>query len=275
MGAGRPLGRLGGLLDRPAEPDRTIPTASQLLQAPGPAMSSSKSGFKAKLDNFQQRFKSLLGAKAQVGRPDLWLGADRSPLTSLPRPPCLGFTGAQRPQLLRPAAGRARAVDGCRASNRGRCRRRQLPPPSASRRRQHAACGTSPWLGARSRCAPPPPQGYDELNTLERPLVSDVHEQEEYERAHGVAAPGAGTYGGGYAPPAATSGYAPPGYTPAAAYGAQPVRHGAGLPAPPSQVGGLGGWAFVSWLVAPCTCQHTRIGCAVLRSWSVDPPGHR
>ncbi|PRW59857.1 hypothetical protein C2E21_1451 [Chlorella sorokiniana] len=101
-------------------------------------MSSSKSGFKAKLDNFQQRFKSLLGARAQ---------------------------------------------------------------------------------------------GYDELNTLERPLVSDVHEQEEYERAHGVPAAGAGTY----APPGATSGYAAPGYTPAAAYGAQPARTGAGLPAPPSQ----------------------------------------
>lgn len=93
-------------------------------------------------------------------------------------------------------------------------------------------------------CALPPrsPQGYDELNTLERPLVSDVHEQEEYERAHGVAAPGAGTYGGSYAPPAATSGYAPPGYTPAAAYGAPPARPGAGLPAPPSQVGGLVAW---------------------------------
>ena len=40
-------------------------------------MSSSKSGFKAKLDNFQQRFKSLLGAKAQVGSPDLCQRADR------------------------------------------------------------------------------------------------------------------------------------------------------------------------------------------------------
>lgn len=35
-------------------------------------MSSSKSGFKAKLDSFQQRFKSLLGARAQVGWADPW-----------------------------------------------------------------------------------------------------------------------------------------------------------------------------------------------------------
>ena len=110
-GAWEAPGRLGGLLDRPAEPDRTIPTASQLLQAPGPAMSSSKSGFKAKLDNFQQRFKSLLGAKAQVGRPDLWLGADRSALTSLPRPPA-GVHGGAAPaaaaSCCRQGAGRGR-----------------------------------------------------------------------------------------------------------------------------------------------------------------------
>ena len=68
--------------------------------------------------------------------------------------------------------------------------------------------------------------------------MSDVHEQEEYERAHGVGAPGAGTYA---PPPAATGGYAPPGYTPAAVYGAPPARHAAGMPAPPSQVRVLAG----------------------------------
>ncbi|KAL4429621.1 hypothetical protein ABPG77_008670 [Micractinium sp. CCAP 211/92] len=81
-------------------------------------------------------------------------------------------------------------------------------------------------LGARA-------QGYDELNTLERPLVSDAHEQEEYERQHGVGAPGAaagfrpapGAYGG-YAPPPTSggaAGYPPQGYgtTPPAAAGVQ------------------------------------------------------
>lgn len=81
-------------------------------------------------------------------------------------------------------------------------------------------------LGARA-------QGYDELNTLERPLVSDAHEQEEYERQHGVSAPGAaagfrpapGGYGG-YAPPptsAGAAGYPPQGYgtMPPAAAGVQ------------------------------------------------------
>lgn len=130
---------------------------------------------------------------------------------------------------------------------------------SAAHSAAHSACSNLPtW------------QGYDELNTLERPLVSDVHEQEEYERAHGVSAPGAATHGG-YAPPAATSGYAPPGYTPAAAYGAQPARHGGGMPAPPSQVGARGGCGSARTVRCSRACQRTaalrclscykRVGC--------------
>ncbi|KAL4458365.1 hypothetical protein ABPG75_013230 [Micractinium tetrahymenae] len=70
-------------------------------------------------------------------------------------------------------------------------------------------------------------QGYDELNTLERPLVADAHEQEEYERQHGVGAPGAAAAGfrpapggyGGYVPPPTSTGAA--GYPPAG-YGVAP-----------------------------------------------------
>lgn len=94
----------------------------------------------------------------------------------------------------------------------------------------------------------PSSQGYDELNTLERPLVSDAHEQEEYERQHGVSAPGAaagfrpapGGYGG-YAPPptsAGAAGYPPQGYgtMPPAAAG---VQRTSAQPLP-SQVRGAG-----------------------------------
>ena len=94
----------------------------------------SKTAFEAKLSNFKNRFKSLLGAKAQVSG-GIWRSV---------------------------AIGR----------------------PAASARGQSTPLGLS-------GCA----QGYDELNTLERPLVSDVHEQEEYERQHGVVAPGAAAAG--------------------------------------------------------------------------------
>jgi hypothetical protein len=137
----------------------------------------SKTAFEAKLSNFKNRFKSLLGAKAQVSG----------------------------------GSGRSVAI--------GR--------PAASARGQSTPLGLS-------GCA----QGYDELNTLERPLVSDVHEQEEYERQHGVVAPGAAA-AAGYRP-ATASAYRPPqpgggpaGYPPRAA-----GAHGAaaqGVPMP-SQV---------------------------------------
>lgn len=130
--------------------------------------------------------------------------------------------GVGRGWLLRPPVGSPLPP------TRRRC---QLPPPPALLSLRYVCLAVCTLTLPTLAC----PQGYDELNTLERPLVSDVHEQEEYERAHGVSAPGAGTY----APPAATSGYAPPGYTPAAAYGAQPARHGAGMPAPPTQVRAL------------------------------------
>lgn len=76
-------------------------------------------------------------------------------------------------------------------------------------------------------------QGYDELNTLERPLVSDVHEQEEYERQHGVGAQGAAAPGYRPAPAAAYSGYPPPpsmgGYAPPPqGYGAAPAAAAGG-----------------------------------------------
>lgn len=68
------------------------------------------SGFKAKLDNFQQRFKNLLGAKAQVGRAKPGAGRDRrveDPLTSLPpwglREGRLGAAGERQEQGAGPA----------------------------------------------------------------------------------------------------------------------------------------------------------------------------
>ncbi|PSC69596.1 programmed cell death 6 interacting [Micractinium conductrix] len=77
-------------------------------------------------------------------------------------------------------------------------------------------------------------QGYDELNTLEQPLVSDVHEQHDYERQHGVGAPaGFRPAPGGYAPPPpASAGYPPQGYgeAPPAALG----DAGGGVERPPA-----------------------------------------
>jgi hypothetical protein len=67
-------------------------------------------------------------------------------------------------------------------------------------------------------------QGYDNLSTLEQPLVSDVHEQEEYERQHGVPSPG----GGGYRPPAGGSAYYPPQPSGAAGYPPAPAAAGVG-----------------------------------------------
>ncbi|EFN54229.1 hypothetical protein CHLNCDRAFT_135739 [Chlorella variabilis] len=73
-------------------------------------------------------------------------------------------------------------------------------------------------------------QGYDELNTLERPLVSDVHEQEEYERQHGV-----GSAAGGYRPPPSGAEYYPS--QPTAASGYPPPPGAAGYPPPPGAAG--------------------------------------
>lgn len=66
-----------------------------------------------------------------------------------------------------------------------------------------------------------------------------MHEQEDYERAHGVQAPG----GGGYRPPAvggepyAAAGFPPQQYASAGGVAGYPVAAGgAQLPAAPSQV---------------------------------------
>ena len=122
---------------------------------------------------------------------------------------------------------------------------RQCPPATAARGAAAAAAAASSPAGSSSALCRTAHltshafalQGYDELNTLERPLVSDVHEQEEYERQHGTAAPG------GYRPPAA-GGYTPAaGYTPAPAAGYPPAAgvyppaagvHGSGAPLPPA-----------------------------------------
>ena len=68
--------------------------------------------------------------------------------------------------------------------------------------------------------------------------MSDVHEQEEYERAHGVQAPGGG---GGYRPPpVGGEPYVGGGYPPqqfgGGPAGFPPAAGGAHMPAAPSQV---------------------------------------
>jgi hypothetical protein len=188
----------------------------------------------------------MLGAKAQVS----CLGSrDRRGLTTL---------GPRGPLSLSPANCHPLCIDAKQLNLRSSSCAPHCEAPC-----RHT-CGRLPtqlWAA----------QGYDELNTLERPLVSDVHEQEEYERQHGVGP--AATYGSGgaYRPPTTGGGgaYYPP--QPAGGAGYPPPGATGYPPAPPAAVGRVSQGPMPSQVRACLPSAHLPMYLPLLRMLPMYP----